>query len=64
MSVVTLAWPVWMLTAVTGQWLLPRSLARLWLIALAAAFLTVYSPASAAILVTFTLATFYLAQSR
>jgi len=64
MSVVSLVWPVWMLTAVTGQWLLPHNLARLWLIALAAAFLTVYSPASAAILVTFTLATYYLAQSR
>jgi alginate O-acetyltransferase complex protein AlgI len=64
MSVVSIAWPVWMLTAVTGQWLLPHNLARLWLIALAAAFLTLYSPASAAILVTFTLATYHLAQAR
>jgi alginate O-acetyltransferase complex protein AlgI len=64
MSVVSLVWPLWMLGAVTGQWLLPQRLARLWLIALAAAFLAVYSPASAAILVAFTLATYYLARSR
>lgn len=64
MGVVSVAWPVWMLTAVAGQWLLPHSLARLWLIALTAAFVAVYSPASAAILVLFTLATYYLAQSQ
>jgi D-alanyl-lipoteichoic acid acyltransferase DltB (MBOAT superfamily) len=64
MSVLSLEWPLWMLGAITGQWLLPQQLARLWLIALAAAFLAIYSPASAAILVTFTLATYYLAQSR
>ena len=64
MTVVSLAWPLWMVSAVTGQWLLPQQLARLWLIALAAAFLAIYSPVSAAILVTFTIATYYLAQSR
>ena len=63
MNVVSLAWPCWMLSAVAGQWLLPQNLARLWLIAIAAGFVLVYSPASAAILVAFTLATFYLAQS-
>lgn len=63
MSVLSLAFPCWMLSAVAGQWLLPQNLARLWLIAIAAGFVLVYSPPSAAILVAFTLATFYLAQS-
>lgn len=52
-----------MLTAVVGHWLLPQNLARLWLIALTGGFVLVYSPASAAILVVFTLATYYLAQA-
>lgn len=64
MSIVSLTWPLWMMGAVTGHWLLPQALARLWLIALAALFLAYYSPASAAILVSFTLSTYYLAVSR
>src|SRR5262245_34803945 len=63
MTVVSLAWPLWMVSAVTGHWLLPQQFARLWLIALAAAFLAIYSPPSVAILVTFTLGTYYLSQS-
>jgi alginate O-acetyltransferase complex protein AlgI len=52
-----------MAAAVMGHWLLPYSLARLWLIAITAAFVFVYSPASAAILAVFTLGTYHLAQS-
>ncbi len=63
MSVVSLTWPCWMLSAVAGHWLLPQNLARLWLIAVTAAFVLAYSPASAVILVVFTLATYYLAQA-
>ena len=63
MSVASLAWPCWMLTALAGQWLLPHSAARIWLIAITVGFVAIYSPASAAILVTFTLTTYSLAQS-
>ena len=63
MSVVSLTWPCWMLAAVAGHWLLPRNLSRLWLIAVTAIFILVYSPASAVILVVFTLATHFLAQT-
>lgn len=64
MNVVSLTWPLWMVGAVTGHWLLPQLVARLWLIALAAVFLAYYSPASAAILTSFALSTYYLAVSR
>jgi alginate O-acetyltransferase complex protein AlgI len=63
MSVVSLAWPVWMATAVAGHWLLPAFVAQLWIAVLTLSFLLVYSPESAGILAVFTLATYFVARS-